>query len=69
MAPAISGVAISGNQDISFGPSGYKGLIKDWYILGLSCFASIGGLLFGYDQGVISGVLVMNNFVRRFPRV
>ncbi|QDS67451.1 hypothetical protein FKW77_000590 [Venturia effusa] len=61
------GVAVVRDVDISYGPSGYKGLIKEPYIFGLSCFASIGGLLFGYDQGVISGVLVMNSFGRIFP--
>lgn len=43
---------------------GYKGLVRERYIFSLACLASIGGVLFGYDQGVISGVLVMNNFVR-----
>ncbi|KAK8085941.1 hypothetical protein PG994_000915 [Apiospora phragmitis] len=39
------------------------------YILGLSAFASLGGFLFGYDQGVVSGVLTMENFAAHFPRV
>lgn len=32
-------------------------------------FASLGGLLFGYDQGVISGVLTMESFAAKFPRI
>ncbi|KAK9365569.1 hypothetical protein V1509DRAFT_675491 [Lipomyces kononenkoae] len=47
MAPTTSGSAITGHHEISYGPPGYKGLIKEPYILALACFASIGGLLFG----------------------
>ncbi|UPX15033.1 uncharacterized protein EKO05_0005500 [Ascochyta rabiei] len=32
-------------------------------------FASLGGFLFGYDQGVVSGVLTMESFAATFPRV
>lgn len=32
-------------------------------------FASLGGFLFGYDQGVVSGVLTMESFAARFPRI
>ncbi|KAJ5287888.1 Major facilitator-type transporter ecdD [Penicillium angulare] len=52
---------------ISYGETGAKGLFQQPYILFLSVFASMGGMLFGYDQGVISGVLVMNNFGKQFP--
>jgi MFS family permease len=34
-----------------------------------AAFAAIGGLLFGYDQGVISVTLVMDHFLNRFPEV
>ncbi|KAK2595639.1 hypothetical protein QQS21_006610 [Conoideocrella luteorostrata] len=39
------------------------------YIFGLSMFASLGGFLFGYDQGVVSGVLKMESFAAEFPRI
>ncbi|KAH7121589.1 general substrate transporter [Dactylonectria macrodidyma] len=39
------------------------------YILGLSAFASLGGFLFGYDQGVVSGVMTMESFTAQFPRI
>lgn len=32
-------------------------------------FASLGGFLFGYDQGVVSGVLTMESFGAQFPRI
>ncbi|KAI8300704.1 Major facilitator-type transporter ecdD [Colletotrichum sp. SAR11_59] len=54
-------------MEVSYGEAGYKGLFRQPYIFFLACFASIGGVLFGYDQGVISGVLVMNNFGKQFP--
>ncbi|KAI0475407.1 low-affinity glucose transporter HXT3 [Xylariaceae sp. FL0804] len=39
------------------------------FIFGLSMFASLGGFLFGYDQGVVSEVLTMESFAAKFPRV
>lgn len=63
MAGGAVDTGIAGTNEVVYGPPGYKGLIKEPRIFFLACFASIGGLLFGYDQGVISGVLVMNNFV------
>ncbi|KAL1608151.1 hypothetical protein SLS60_003090 [Paraconiothyrium brasiliense] len=47
----------------------YKELRQNPYLLGLSAFASLGGFLFGYDQGVISGVLTMESFAAKFPRI
>jgi len=32
-------------------------------------FASLGGFLFGYDQGVVSGVLTMQSFGAQFPKI
>ncbi|TFK21871.1 general substrate transporter [Coprinopsis marcescibilis] len=51
----------------SYGPSGLAGLKHNYYTLLCAFFASIGGLEFGYDQGVIANVLVMEDFIRRWP--
>ncbi|KAJ7146886.1 MFS monosaccharide transporter [Mycena epipterygia] len=51
----------------SYGPPGLEGLWHNYYALLCAVFASIGGLSFGYDQGVIANVLVMQDFVHRWP--
>lgn len=51
----------------SYGPRGVTGLLHNRYAVGCAMFASIGGLSFGYDQGVIANVLVMSDFLARWP--
>ncbi|KAF8486011.1 general substrate transporter [Russula ochroleuca] len=51
----------------SYGPKGLAGLRANTYALRCAVFASLGGLTFGYDQGVIANVLVMEDFVARWP--
>ncbi|KAF7288772.1 MFS domain-containing protein [Mycena indigotica] len=51
----------------SYGPPGLSGLWHNYYAFLCAVFASIGGLSFGYDQGVIANVLVMEDFVGRWP--
>ncbi|PYI00563.1 sugar transporter [Aspergillus sclerotiicarbonarius CBS 121057] len=64
---AINNSASAPGVETSYGPAGYKGLVHNSFLLSLSAFASIGGVLYGYDQGVISGVLVMTSFGKEFP--
>lgn len=49
-------------ENVSYGPSGIKGLISSPYVFGAAFLASLGGFSFGYDQGVISIVNVMPQF-------
>jgi len=51
----------------AYGPSGISGLAHNRLALACAIFASLGGLTFGYDQGVIANVLVMKDFVARWP--
>jgi hypothetical protein len=51
----------------TYGPTGLAGLRANTYALRCAMFASLGGLTFGYDQGVIANVLVMEDFVARWP--
>jgi len=39
------------------GKAGPQALVKNFRVFLIACFACIGGLLYGYNQGVFSGVL------------
>lgn len=45
------------------GDSGPYALIQNAKVFSIALFACIGGLLYGYNQGVFSGILTMNNFM------
>jgi hypothetical protein len=47
------------------GASGPMALVKNLRVFGIACFACLGGLLYGYNQGVFSGVLTMTSFKER----
>ena len=55
------------NYSYAYGPTGLAGLCANTYTLRCAMFASLGGLTFGYDQGVIANVLVMKDFRARWP--
>jgi hypothetical protein len=74
MAPVASGpgvydIALKRRQAL-MGPSGPMALAKNFRVFSIALFACIGGLLYGYNQGVFSGVLTMTNFMDRkyYPR-
>ncbi|ORX53198.1 general substrate transporter [Hesseltinella vesiculosa] len=48
-------------------PSVFKRLSENPILLMVAFFSSIGGFLFGYDQGVISSIQEMESFRARFP--
>ncbi|KAH8691358.1 putative transporter [Talaromyces proteolyticus] len=54
--------------EVSYGPSGIRGLLGSSYVFGAAFLASLGGFSFGYDQGVISIINVMDKFHEAFPR-
>jgi hypothetical protein len=47
------------------GKSGARALWKNFRVFRIACFACIGGVLYGYNQGMFSGVLAMPAFNRR----
>ncbi|PSK56926.1 hypothetical protein B9Z65_6550 [Elsinoe australis] len=49
--------------------SGFMGMIESKYVVLCAFVVRLGGFLFGYDQGVISIINVMDQFLDRFPRV
>lgn len=52
----------------AYGPDGIRGLVSSGYVLGAAFLASLGGFSFGYDQGVISIINVMEQFHAVFPQ-
>lgn len=74
LGPNLRGGTLSVHPDgehysysYTYGPTGLAGLLANTYALRCAVFASLGGLTFGYDQGVIANVLVMKDFVTRWP--
>ena len=47
------------------GKAGPAALFRNARVFGVACFACLGGLLYGYNQGVFSGVLTMTSFGNR----
>ncbi|CAK7235779.1 hypothetical protein SBRCBS47491_009411 [Sporothrix bragantina] len=48
-------------------PHGIVGMFRNPYVFMTCAFAALGCLMYGYDQGVMSSVLVMESFQTRFP--
>lgn len=60
----ISDVAMQRRQAL-MGASGARALIKNWKVFRIAAFACIGGVLYGYNQGMFSGILAMPAFGKR----
>jgi MFS family permease len=46
---------------------GLLGMLKNPYVFMTCSFASLGCMMYGYDQGVMGSILVMQNFQAHFP--
>ncbi|KAI0710230.1 general substrate transporter [Earliella scabrosa] len=65
MAGGGANIIASNRRRTLAGPSGWAGLLANGRIFAMAVFASLGGLLYGYNQGVFSGVLTMHSFESR----
>lgn len=56
-------------ESVSYGPGGIKGIVSSPFVFGAAFLASMGGFSFGYDQGVISIINVMPQFLDYYHQV
>lgn len=47
------------------GKSGPRALVKNFKVFRIALFACLGGVLYGYNQGMFSGILAMPSFGKR----
>jgi sugar porter (SP) family MFS transporter len=60
-APAGFDAALERRQAL-MGQSGPRALIKNFKVFRIALFACLGGVLYGYNQGMFSGILAMPSF-------
>lgn len=63
-AAAVYDAALYRRQAL-MGASGPAALVKNGRVFAIAAFACIGGVLYGYNQGMFSGVLAMPSFQQR----
>lgn len=63
-AAAVYDAALHRRQAL-MGSSGPAALVKNGRVFAIAAFACIGGVLYGYNQGMFSGVLAMPSFQQR----
>lgn len=66
---AVHGTEALGGNRQPYGPPSFHGLFSNYFVILCAAFAAVGGMVFGYDQGVVSVILVMPDFLDRFERV
>ncbi|KAK7731314.1 hypothetical protein SLS57_001250 [Botryosphaeria dothidea] len=54
-------------EEVSYGKGGLAGIVESPFVFGAAFLASLGGFSFGYDQGVISIINVMPQFLDTYP--
>lgn len=62
MAPLAGETAISAKRAELAGKAGIYGLISNKKTSAIGLFASLGGLVYGYNQGMFAQVLTMHSF-------
>ncbi|KAI8297515.1 hypothetical protein K4K59_003361 [Colletotrichum sp. SAR11_240] len=60
-------ISLTPAEDVSYGRGGVRGLFDSPFVGGAALLASLGGFSFGYDQGVISIINVMEQFHAVYP--
>lgn len=66
MPTNMSPLALQRRQAL-MGASGPRALVKNFKVFRIALFACLGGVLYGYDQGMFSGILAMPSLgARRF---
>ena len=63
-AAAFYDAALKRRQGL-MGKSGARALVTNFKVFRIAAFACIGGVLYGYNQGMFSGVLAMPAFKKR----
>ena len=64
-APVAGFDAALERRQALMGKSGPGALVKNFKVFRIATFACIGGILYGYNQGMFSGIPSMNSFGRR----